>query len=289
MTRSYERLPIEKFGAHLLETNDLDPIYVALKNANMGEEHLKRWLVAYWCFYHAGVASYISDAGGVEFWERFYTAAQNTLPAPDGGRWPRGKERRHFRGKAALDTTIKLRAIFPREPEKMVDDIIGADQEENRKFSDVANRAKKYPLFGPWISFKVCDMLERVLGVKIDFSQASVFIFTDPLKAAIMLWRIRNGLSDEAKPADQDKAVAEVVSYLEKVFEDYRAPPDEDRPIGLQEIETILCKWKSHMNGHYPLNNDLIEIEQSLKGWTLFSKTAEKILQVMPRSINGIQ
>ena len=84
----------------------------------------------------------------------------------------------------------------------------------------------------------------------------------------------------KCKPRNEDTAVRDVVLYLAKVFKWAKAPPSEDRGIELQEIETILCKWKSHMNGHYPLWNDIDEINEGLHGW---GETADKFWLAMPR------
>jgi hypothetical protein len=60
------------------------------------------------------------------------------------------------------------------------------------------------------------------------------------------------------------------------------APPSGNRMCGLQEIETILCKWKSHINGHYPVGNDVREIRHALVAWEMRSKTAARLLAVAP-------
>lgn len=71
MSRNYERLPIEKFGRHLITTGDLDPIHNGLVGAVAAgvytQPQLYCWLIAYWCFYHAGVASFMSGMEGQEF------------------------------------------------------------------------------------------------------------------------------------------------------------------------------------------------------------------------------
>ena len=45
-------------------------------------------------------------------------------------------------------------------------------------------------------------------------------------------------------------AVGWAVGYLTHEFRDLPAPPGWDRPVALNEIETVLCKWKAHINGH---------------------------------------
>lgn len=288
--RAYERLDIYAFGEHLLSTGDLDPVYIALDKMEWADEaHLFRWLIAYWCFYHCGAASYISEAQGKEFWERMMVAAKNETPAPDGGRWPRGSERRHFRGEAAVKAVKQLWGRYFDKPEEMVariavqaETVVGLNTTMARPYAEVADRAKALPLFGPWISFKVCDMLDRLGIVPVDFDQAAVFMFADPVKAALIFWRRKMGLIDSAKPKDEQLVINGVVEHLTDHFKAHTAPPRHERPVGLQEIETILCKWKSHLNGHYPLFNDIDEIREGLAGWAPHCETARAMLYAMP-------
>ena len=58
-------------------------------------------------------------------------------------------------------------------------------------------------------------------------------------------------------------------------------PPLYDRPIGLQEVETVLCKWKSHLNGHYPLYNDTDEINHGMINWLPGNEVAEQFYKNM--------
>jgi hypothetical protein len=288
--RNYERMDIEHFGAHLLTTGDLDPIYIALRKAY---DHpagsipaMKRWMVAYWCFYHAGQACYISEAEGPAFWDRFRACAKNEELSPIGERWQRGHERRHFRGEAARKATRILAGKYLEEPERLVDDLISPMFEpqpgNSLVFKAVAERAQQLPLFGPWISFKVGDMVDRCLGIPVDFENDAVFMFKDPTEAALKLWRLKAGLNESAQPKDKAKAIQQVVDYLTGYFADYYAPPLADRPVGLQEIETILCKWKSHQNGHYPLYNDIDEITTGLTPWKTKCESAALFLECMP-------
>lgn len=286
--RNYERMSIEEFGKHLLDTNELDPVYVALWRLMKVEggwslAQVQRWLVAYWCFYNCGVASWMSEHEGGDFWEQMLLAAENEKPNPVGERWPRGHERRHFRGAAAVQAVTKLRERHG-EPEKMVQYVVGEpDTAHHRTFEAVSGRVKEHHLFGPWIAFKVADMVDRVLGVPVDFSEAAVFMFKDPVKSALMLFRQKAGLSEGAKIKDEKAAIHQVVEYLIDHFKDYKAPPAYDRPVGLQEVETILCCWKSHMNGHYPLYNDIDDITQGTAPWADVCGAAGKFLEHMPR------
>ena len=281
--RDYERLEIKPFGSLLLTTQDLDPVYVALtgvmRDHSWTREQVMRWLVAYWCIYHSGVACYISESEGNEFWDLLYTAAENVKPSPLGDRWPRTPPRRHFRGKAATDSVKYLRGRYER-PEQMVDYIIG---DSPRVFKDVSKRVQEHKAFGPWIGFKIADMIERVLGEPVCFNRAEVFMFKDPVKAVLRLWRYHTGYGETAKPKDLNGVIVEVVNWLIDAFKDHKAPPLMDRAPGLQEIETILCKWSHHMTGHYPLMADTIQItEKELGPWEDVSVSCKQYASCMP-------
>ena len=283
MGRNYERLSIEEFGAHLLSTGDLDPIYIALSKMELDQRQLSRWLVAYWCFYHAGAACHLSDSSDAMFWGKLYEAAENVVPTPVNTRWPRGHERRHFRGQQGLDAVKSLQERHPSGPADMVAGfpaLLGG--RPSVPFSEISRRAQEERGFGPWISFKIGDMLDRLGIVPVSFDQAEVFMFKDPTEAALKLWRMKAGLNEDAQPKDRIGAITQVVDYLRMTFKDYTAPPTHERMVDLQEIETILCKWKSSCNGHYPPQNDTIEIRQGLEQWKSVSPTAGLMLQCMP-------
>lgn len=266
------QLDIYEFGKQLLETGDLDPVYLMLEEANLDEAQLYRWLIAYWCYYDCGVASYLSELKA-EYWTVFLAAAENIVSCPGtaDGRWPRGSERRHFRGAQAINAVHELCARYPL-PEKMLEYIIGDGTPQ--KFQEVAARAKIHRGFGSWISFKIGDMLDRLGLVKVDFTRSDVFFFDDPAKAAEIFFRKKNKVPD-ACTVKRDVVIPEVVSHLEDHFKNYMAPPIYERPVGIQEIETILCKWKSHLNGHYPVQKDTKEILHKLERWEIISPTAK--------------
>lgn len=290
---TYTKLNIIPFGEHLLKSGDLDPLYIALVKANLERDYLKRWLLVYWTFYSAGVASFIADAPTTDlFWERWRVAAVNEEPTPFGMRWARGHERRHMRGEAALACWKELSGRYRDNPEGFVDHCVPLRSFMDKNNPDkpvtcgeVMTRVKGHAQFGPWIGFKVADMAERVLGIKVDFTAAEVFIFKDPRKAALLLWRLSQGLPEGAKPRDEARVLELAVHYLTTAFSDHLAPPLYDRPVGLQEVETVLCKWKSHLNNHYPLNNDIRDIRNGLHPWRNHSETARQLWVTMPEEM----
>jgi hypothetical protein len=169
-----------------------------------------------------------------------------------------------------------LRERYGSRPEKMVDYVAGAAP----SYVGVAQRTQEHTLFGPWIAFKVADMLERVCGTPVDFSEAVVFMFKEPAASAVMLWK--EEIADTAPVPPQEEMIIQSVDYLRGEFGHMTAPPDHSRPVGLQELETILCKWKSHRSGHYPLLNDIHEVGESCWQWSRVSKTARAFFEAMP-------
>lgn len=264
-----KKLGIIKFGKALLETGDLDPIYIMLWKAKdkLGHNKLYRWLLAYWWFYHAGVASTISALDGLGFYERALRLAQTKGT-------PRGTERRHFRGQACVNS-IDWFSDHCVRPESAVERLI----ERCDSVDDVLHFVKnKWPLFGPWIGFKIADMLERLDIAPIKFPIKTLDMYSEPTKGAALAAKRFPKLWSENQD-DPPPDTTDVVKHLIKVFSKYKAPPRYERPVNVQEIETILCKWKSHLNGHYPVGKDTKEIKHALRGW---GKTAEMLRSYLP-------
>ena len=224
------------FGKRLIDTNDLDPVYVVLWKAQLDHKELQRWLLAYWCFYHSGTASWIVDRPG-EFWLRMETAAASKD-------WPRCSERRHFRGKAATDSIAYLES-------QGVSQLFDYPTKYNRHLEDIMREVQTWVGFGPWIAFKVADMLERLGLADVEFSTGPIFLFKSPKEGADLMWE-RYGKG----PEPEHKGEWAVKSLL-RGLGPRLAPPRQERVLGVQEAETVLCKWKSYLNGHYKIGEDI--------------------------------
>jgi hypothetical protein len=279
MKQAYERLGIEEFGRQLLTTGDLDPLYIALARAGLSVGERARWLVAYWCFYHAGASSFLCQYEGPEFWSAMMRAAVNQEASPLGGRWPRAAERRHFRGQQACAAVDQLTRRYGSQPERMVSFIAASHSGmESQSFGSIAARVAFHKGFGPWISFKVADMLDALNIMPVRFDRAEVFMYETPRASAL-------ALSETMSPRDgasEDDRVRSVLEYLQAEFSDLRCPHRMDRGVEMQELETVLCKHKSHMKGHYPLLNDIREISHGLAEWAPVSQVARQLLAAMP-------
>jgi hypothetical protein len=262
-------LDVQAFGDALITTQDLDPVYCAIYHARLPEPQLCRLLLAYWCFYHLGVAASISEKEHGDFWEWMRVAAVNEQPPKKwnlpGDRWPRSSERRHFRGEKCVKAVERLRVRFA-QPEGAVRSLAPLTRE-----TAIINRVLDWPMCGPWIAFKAADMMERVYGSNVEFNQNIGLMYDSP----------RAGLDLIAAAADT-KSPKIIYHDLLTYFSSHRAPPRNDRHCGPQEVETILCKYFSMHSGHYRVGKDIHEVRQALTGW---GKTAEHMLDVMPMEV----
>jgi hypothetical protein len=282
-------LTVEEFGAHLLKTGDLDPVYNALHNTQMSEEMLHRLLVAYWCFYHLGAAAYIAETqrSPKGFWNAMQRAALNIIPPAikPKERWPRSAERRHFRGGQAAQAVYELINKY-RTATDAIYGFVDPD-EEKMTYASVNRATQAHRGFGPWISWKVADMAERVLGYDIDFSQADLGIYKDPRQGAALIHYQEEQAAGRVYgifetrpwlyPIDNEELTQTVNKYVKHFrSKKFKAPPRADRLVNVQEIETIFCKYKSHVKGHYPLNKDINEVRHGLEGWGDLAQQLQK-------------
>lgn len=264
-------LSLLEFGKQLIDSKDLDPVYILLQESGMEREKLWKWLLAYWGFYHVGTASYLSEGNTEDrFWRRYMEGAKSVGNATH----PRAPERRHFRGKNAVDSVNWMWSTG-------IEQMIGGFEEKGKAgetltVSQVMAHVQQWVGFGPWIAFKVADMLERLGIVKVDFGLTDGFIYDSPAKGADLAW----GEYGEYPPTKPEGGVItwamDYILLSDEVAYSL-APPRYERPINVQEAETILCKWHSHMKGGYHIGED---IESCKKALLRFSRcgTAQLLL-----------
>lgn len=256
-------LEADEFGRQLVETQDLDPVYTILHAAKFERPKLERFLLAYWCFYHCGTCSWIVDQS--DYWKAMKEAASNSIR-------PRGTERRHFRGLNGIKATEALSKIGV---QKLFEPLYKL---KPAGLADVMKYVKTWPQFGPWIAFKVADMLERLGLVKVCFSAADTFLFDSPREGAkLLVSRYANGehVSEHLEPEW-------AFSYLETSIGTLRAPPAFERGLNGQEFETILCKYLKHWNGKYKVGDDWKEQKHHLQKFN--TPTARELLKCIPKN-----
>ena len=240
-----QKLDCFTFGRQLIVKGDLDPVYILLWEADINGGLLKRWLLAYFCFYHLGTSSWIADSpNATHYWRRMRTAAASKD-------YPRGRERRHFRGENARKS---VECLCEQGVAKLFDDLGRCQTCE-----DVITLVRRsWVGFGPWIGFKIADMLERLNVASLRFSEDEVFLFDSPREGAARLnVAMQAGISQEEEPSWAIRTVLDELGL-------HRAPPRYERKLGVQEAETVLCKWKSYLGGHYRVGEDIEACRKAL-------------------------
>jgi hypothetical protein len=254
-----------EFGKLLIETEDLDPLYVSLWESKLPRKQLCQWVTAYICFYHAGVCSYLSERKN--FWEAMVAVTRG------GAKYPRGSERRHFRGNFATKAVQKLQLQFETAEELV--DWVG---EAGPNASSIMCRVKTLYGFGDWIAGKVPDLFERIGLIKSKFVEDDVHLmFSSPKKGAEKIY-----LEQHIGPEEDHLIWAH--RYLIRHLGHLKSPPRYDRKINSAETETIFCKYHSHLTGHYPVGKDIHEIREGLMKYAR-CKTAQKLLANLPKVV----
>jgi hypothetical protein len=255
---------LETFGRRLFETEDLDPLYVAIVGSGLRWDVLHRFALAYLCFYDVGSAAVCADSSGATFWREMELRAKT--PASR-----RGAERRHFRGKLAIDSVAALREGYGDAPENFVGAISHVGSTANHgagSFSAARRRVEGHVGFGPWISFKAADLVERCFA-----PGAFVATLDEPLPDS---------------PREALEALGASLLDVVRVFDGTPAPPTRDgdasrnRGAWVQEAETVLCKYASK---RYEIGKDIHEIRHSLERVVETSPTARGLYAAMPPEV----
>lgn len=252
MKRDYPRLSPVEFGATLIATGDLDPVYLMLNRAALPRELLERFCVAYWYLYRVDAALEVADTPEDDFW-----IALGDFALVPGS--IRGAERRHFRGGLAASSIRKLRANYPEGPARMLKEL---EQASRLGFGAAYHEALRWPGCGFWVAFKIADMAEAVLGYSMPESpkeEVAPLFYEEVVKGA---YAVIAASPREFPPRRAVQLALELLAPLSCL----KAPHWEQRVrlCGGRELETVLCKYKAHLNGHYPIGKDTFEVRHSL-------------------------
>jgi hypothetical protein len=240
MSTVTEKMSVYEFGRQLLITNDLDPVYVMLWYSGLPRADIQKWLLAYWCFYHVGTASWITDQK--YYWRGFEAACRSKD-------FPRCHERRHFRGDNALKSLEFLR-------DHGVKSLFQPLTKNEASLQSVMDYIQTWVGFGPWIAFKAADMLERLNLCRIIFPV--MWLYDSPREGAELMYEQYKG------NLPKEDRIHWAVGALLNNLSEFKAPPRCERRLNVQEAETILCKWKSHMGGRYEIGDDIKAARQGL-------------------------
>jgi hypothetical protein len=244
-----EPMSWQKFAKIMFKLEDADPGYMLLARANIKDDQKKRFMTAWCAFYNPGIAAAASEYHGRYFWDYL----RSEYPTAK-----RASERRHFRGNAGLKAMDSWQTMFPK-PEAMVDHMTGSD------YFVVAKKAKTVALIGDYFVWKFADVQERVFRLPCAFpDEAAAKSPKVPQQGALLI----------APEATVLHTYNRIARYLNDAG--MKSPPWYDRPMNMQEAETVCCVYKQYRNGKWCPYSRTAKATRSLLAKP--SKTAEEML-----------
>jgi len=258
-----ERLGVIEFSKQLIETEDLDPVYVAMYKANLTRAEVSRFIIGWMCFYHTGIACMLAKA------PRFFDMMCHITRG--GKEYPRGSQRVHHRGPPAIASTEFLQENF-----KSAEELLSWCISDGLAAKVVFNKVCELVGFGPCFAWRIPDIQEAIGLEPVQFVDRDVDLFYGNPKRGAEICCEEHGLG---KKDVVMKAHLYVMNHLGHM----KAPPMYRRPINVQETETIFCKWKSHIVGRYEVGRDTARARSQFSFYKL--GMCQRVLDCMPEGV----
>lgn len=246
----------QQFAKVLFDSWDSDPGYAIMAFAKMPTVRKQRFMTAWVSYYNLGIAARASEMEGTKFWDYIWSL----LPTAK-----RASERRHFRGKQAEQALTQWQTKFYR-PEYMVTHMEGKD------YFEVKKKGKDVIRIGEYFVWKFADVQERV------FRKACAF----PPSAAKHSPKVPQQGAELIFPYDDVLgAYTTIAKYMNN--NGMTAPPWFDRPMNMQEAETVCCVYKQYVNGKWCIGSRSAKAVRALLATP--SDTATEMLREISKRI----
>lgn len=217
-----------KFAEQLFKLEDADPGYMLLRRAELNGDQKRRYVVAWCAYYNPGIAAIASNFQGSKFWDyldSIYATAK------------RASERRHFRGKSGLKALADWRRDYPK-PEQMIVNCM------DTTYLGVRRKMRGITQMGDYFYWKMADIIDTVFGQDVDFTGCEQYMPKVPKQGADII----AGMEFSWPDASLEATMSVITRHIKK----WRHPFN-DRPLALQEAETVCCVFKQHVVGDYRL------------------------------------
>jgi hypothetical protein len=147
------------------------------------------------------------------------------------------------------------------DPTAMLDHLCSGSLEAKA----VISRASEHSGFGPWIGFKVADMIDALDIARVEQNDLSVFLYDTPRQS------ILENLPNLPIDADgsEERQLERAMLWLRDQLKDCRLPHRPSSAPDFFSIETVWCKHRSHRHGHYPIGHDIDEINHGLEAFSM--------------------
>jgi len=242
----------QRFAKTLFKMEDADPGYMMLGRAAMSTDQKMRFMTAWVTFYNPGIAAAASEHTGREFWAyllRQYPTAK------------RASERRHFRGDQGMTALRSWIAQFPK-PEDMILHMQGDD------YFEVKRNGKSVMRVGEYFVWKFADVQERCFRLPCVFPPEAAKHSPKVPQQGAKLINLHNEVGE---------TYAVISNYLNDC--DMLAPPWYDRPMNMQEAETVCCVYKQYRHGKWAPGTRTAKATNSLLATP--SNTGELMLKAL--------
>lgn len=231
-----------EFVAAKLRIKDHDALYPAMLDAKATLKVRQQMAFGSVLWDHAGVSAKVAhESTKVGFWEASRLAVAEKA---------RGGARARFRGQKAVQALHGMEALYP-ELGKLFKRL-------NGHYNDLEPIIRELPLMGGWAAFKLCDMAERTCGSKISFE-------------GVTLAQISPHAAHGADAAAAHMGIT-TEQLMDKLYQlsglgrwPTLAPPLFDRPLNIQEFETMFCNY-STAKWHDPGFETKV-LHKELDGW----------------------
>lgn len=252
----------QDYATAVIETGELDPVYVMIYNASLvkGQNWAKLFCLHMLMFYHTGEASAAAEEGPDHFYSHILDQYATLR---------RGTERRHYRGRNGLDSLQSVRDYSP-HPLDFFDKLHRQQDTPYplkvfilpTSYLNVRKEFGKMKGFGDYFIWKACDYMDRCLDLPIDYRSGLPYIPAGATKWAAVT---RPGVPINTVLHDVAKKICK-----------YPAPGVPSRGCSISEAETVLCGLhgyfvsKSHKIGddiehnHKDLGDDLYDLRRHL-------------------------
>jgi len=248
-----------KFSHKMLETKDIDPVYPVLQELNKGlmMDEQEFWLsFLYVAWYNLPV--------GLTAYTKCPEPDLRILPKIDWS-WPTGIERRANRGgKVVFHIESYLKTVAEYGDQyvfytKDLDFSKQADPEQNWRI--INTRLQTLHLNGRWAAYKHCEILRRVHGLPILAPDMGNAFSSGPRQGLALFYGEVEGNSPAA------------IELLDEQALDLQARMAKwGVEVDIEELETLMCNWKSLVNGKYYIGHDIDELLEQMhvgqeRGW----------------------
>lgn len=244
-----ERFPaLYKFAKNLIASEDIDPLYPVLK-------HLQKDLDPEQKLWHSFlyVAWYNLPSATAAFTE--YSLPNKQLLKHIDPKWPTGIERRNNRGGKVvghIDSYLKIIEVT-KSQKKWYWEGLSRDKEPEDNWRILNERIQTLHGNGRWAAYKFCEVLRKVNNLPIQAPDMGHQFSSGPREGLAMLFGEIPGQTSEV--IDQLNAQGDVlIEKLQKLGLD----------VGQEEVETVLCNFKSLMKGKYYTGHDIDELQEQI-------------------------